>query len=165
MTQVLERHGIRFEYPDDWILHEQSDPLEFTVTVHSPETSFWSLTLLFDRPEPQQVLDSALDAFREVYSELDIYPGDDRLADRPTLACDLDFVCHELISTAFLRAIATPRFTILVLFQGADLELDETQVLLEQITRSLTWDDPADAELDENLAELFLPENWKPHEL
>lgn len=148
MDRVFEGHGIRFEYPDDWILHEQPSPDELTLTVHSQETSFWSLTLLFDRPDPQRVIDSVLDAFREEYTEIDVYPNETRLNDQPAVACELDFVCHELIGSAFLRAVAAPDFTLLVLYQGADLELDDLQPLLEKIGRTLTWesDDPAEYE-------------------
>ena len=149
MDRVFEGHGIRFEYPDDWILHEQSSPEEITLTVHSPDTSFWSVTLIFDRPDPQRVVDTVLDTFREEYTEIDVYPSDDRLHDQPTQACELDFVCHELIGSAFLRAVATPDFTLFVLYQGADLELDERQPLLEKITRSLMWETDDDETPDE----------------
>lgn len=144
MDRVFEGHGIRFEYPDDWILHEQSSPEEVTLTVQSPDTSFWSLTLIFDRPDPRRVIDSVLDTFREEYSEIDVYPSDVRLNDLPTEACELDFVCHDLIGSAFLRAVATPDFTLLVLYQGADLELDDVQPLLEKVSRSLTWESESD---------------------
>jgi hypothetical protein len=144
MDRVFEGHGIRFEYPEDWILHEQSSPEEMTLTVHSPDTSFWSLTLIFDRPDPQRVLDTVLETFREEYTEIDVYPSDVRMNDQPTFACELDFVCHELIGSAFLRAVTTPDFTLLVLYQGADLELDELQPLLEKISRSLTWETDTD---------------------
>lgn len=139
MDRVFEGHGIRFEYPEDWILHEQSAADELTLTVHSPETSFWSLTLLFERPEPRRVIESVLDTFREEYSEVDVYPSDVRLNDQPTESCELDFVCHDLIGSAFLRAVAGPDCTLLVLYQAADLELDDTQPLLEKLTRSLSW--------------------------
>ena len=140
MDRVFEGHGIRFEYPDDWILHEQSSPEEITLTVQSPDSSFWSLTLIMDRPDPRRVLDAILDTFREEYTEIDVYPSDVRLADQPTESCELDFVCHELIGSAFLRAVAAPNFTMVVLYQGADLELDVTQPLMEKINNSLTWD-------------------------
>ncbi len=140
MDRVFEGHGIRFEYPEDWILHEQSSPEEFTLTVHSPDTSFWSLTLIFDRPDPRRVIDAILETFREEYTEIDVYPSDVRLGDQPTESCELDFVCHDLIGSAFLRAAVAPDFTLLVLYQGADLELDDTQPLLEKINNSLTWD-------------------------
>ncbi len=151
MDRVFEGHGIRFEYPDDWILHEQSAAEEITLTVHSPDTSFWSLTLIFDRPDPRRVIDAILETFREEYTEIDVYPSDVRLGDQPTESCELDFVCHDLIGSAFLRAAVAPEFTLLVLYQGADLELDDTQPLLEKINNSLTWE-------ADDLPDIFNPE-------
>ena len=139
MHRVFEHHGVRFEYPDDWILHEQSSPEEISITVNSPETSFWSLTLLFERPDPYRVIETVLDTLREEYFEIDVYPSEDRLGDSRTVARDVDFVCHELIGSAFLRAAVAPGFTLLVLYQGADFELDETHSVLERVSKSLTW--------------------------
>ena len=90
--------------------------------------------------DPDTVLDTVLETFREEYSEIDIYPSEVRLGDQPTESCELDFVCHELIGSAFLRAVAAPDFTMLVLYQGADMELDDTQPLMEKINKSLLWD-------------------------
>lgn len=159
MHQVFEGHGIRLEYPEDWVPHEQSAPEEFTLTVNSPATSFWAVTLLFDRPKPERVVDSVLSALREEYSEIDVYDSEDRIGDELTLAHDVDFVCHDLIGSAFLRAIMLPQFTLFVLYQGADFELDEVQPILERITKSLTWvdDDNGDVSEIEDFAEMWSP--------
>lgn len=140
MNRVFEGHGIRFEYPEDWILHEQSTPEEVSITINSPETSFWSLTLLLDRPDPYRVIETVIDTLREEYSDVDIYSSEDRLGDLRTVARDVDFVCHELIGSAFVRAAVIPGFTLLVLYQGADFELEETQSILERVSKSLSWD-------------------------
>ncbi len=142
MNRVFERHGVRFEYPEDWILHEQSTPEEISITINSPETSFWSLTLLLERPDPYKVIETVIDTLREEYSDVDVYSSEDRLGDLRTVARDIDFVCHELIGSAFLRAAIIPGGTLLVLYQGADFELEETQSLLERVSKSLTWDIP-----------------------
>ena len=96
-----------------------------------------------DSPSPEQVIASAVDAFREEYEEVDVYPSDERLGDRPGIANDVDFVCFELINSAYLRAFQTDRFTVLVLYQGFDGELAETRPLLEAISASLTLDGEA----------------------
>ncbi len=147
MPQVFSGHGIQLEYPEDWLPHEQSSPDEFTLSINSPATSFWSVTLLFDRPSPDEVVESVLEALREEYTEIDVYDSDERLRDSPTVACDVDFVCHELIGSAFLRAVIAPQFTLLVVSQGADFELEETQKQLDQITKSLIWE-VADDEIE-----------------
>jgi hypothetical protein len=140
MEEIYEGHGIRFCYPAYWELTEQEDDEAISITVASPETSFWSISLFREGPSPQQVLDSAVEAFQEEYSEVDVYPSAARTGERAGLARDVDFVCFELINSAFLRAFQTERFTVLVLYQGFDGELETTRPLLEAISASLIFE-------------------------
>jgi hypothetical protein len=143
MEETYEGNGIRFRYPGYWEIVEQTGDESTSITVASPETSFWSVSLFRDFPSPQQLIASAIEAFREEYDEVDVYPSADILGDRPGLAQDVDFVCFELINSAYLRAFQTDRFTVLVLYQGFDGELAETRPLLEAISASLTLDGEA----------------------
>ena len=138
MDETYEGNGIRFRYPTSWELVEQEDGESTSITVASPETSFWSVSLFRDGPSPQQVVASAVEAFREEYDEVDVYPCEEKMGDRPGVARDVDFVCFELINSAFLRSFQTDRFTVLVLYQGFDGELADTRPLLEAISASLT---------------------------
>ena len=146
MHAVYEGHGIRFRYPASWALSEQEDDRLTSVTVDSPETSSWSVSLFSDGPSPEEVVHSAIEAFREEYAEVDVYPAEARMADRSSVARDVDFVCFELISSAFLRAFRAERCTVLVLYQGFDGELETTRPLLEAISASLALDDEPVAE-------------------
>lgn len=140
MDELYRSHGVKFRFPGDWALNEQrTGSEEVTVTVSSPETSFWSLSLYFDRPDPEALIETAVDAFRDEYDELDDYPVECRVCRRPATGRDLEFVCLELINSAFLRAFRTPRFSALVLYQGTDHELADTREILEGITASLQY--------------------------
>lgn len=141
MTEVFSRHGVQFEYPDDWELDEQQSDFEIQVTVQSPETSFWSLSLILDRPEPLTVANTAIAALRELYDEIDVYPSDGPLCERETVARDMEFVCLELVNSAYVRAFQTDSFTALVFYQGTDSELEETRELMEDISRSLVCEE------------------------
>ena len=140
MEETYAGNGIRFRYPAAWELVEQEDEESASITVASPETSFWSVSLFRSAPSPQQLIASAIEAFREEYDEVDVYPSNENIGDRSGVAQDVDFVCFELINSAFLRAFQTDRFTVLVLYQGFDGELAETRPLLEAISASLTFD-------------------------
>jgi hypothetical protein len=139
MEDIYEGHGISFRYPAGWELTEQVDDEATSITVASPETSFWSISLFQDAPSPQQVLNSAVEAFQEEYAEADVYASTARIGKRVGLARDVDFVCFELINSAFLRAFQTERFTVLVLYQGFDGELETTRPLLEAVSASLAF--------------------------
>jgi hypothetical protein len=149
LSEICAAHGVRFRYPEDWELTEQRDGNDVTLTVSSPESSFWSLSLYRGKTTLERVIETAVDAFREVYPELDIYPADETLGDRPTAARDLEFVACELINGAFLRAAQLGPYTALVLYQGTDQELTETLSVMELISATLEADDEADQDAAE----------------
>ncbi len=137
MDQVYSGQGVRFRYPEDWELSEESGPAETSISVRGPGTAFWMLSLIDGNAEPEDVLQTAVNAFQEEYPDLDIYetstPGDD-----PSARCvELGFLCFELTNSAFLRAFRTGQVTALVIYQATDHELDDVQAQLETITHSL----------------------------
>jgi hypothetical protein len=137
--------GIRFQYPDDWFLgEERGDTTDLTITVSDGQTTQWSITLMPDRPDPHQVLHEAINAFEEEYDGLDVTESEIVLAKHPALAADLDFECLELLNSAFLRVIATPRFTALILYQATGHELKEVEPLFDAINKSLDCDEVGD---------------------
>jgi len=139
MTETYAGHGLQFRYPAEWELDEQHGDDQVALTLSSPQTAFWTLVLHFDQPDPRVVLETVLKAFRDEYPELDIYPSEERLQDQPTLARDIDFVCHDLLNSAWVRVFETDEFTAVVLYQSHDRELDEYGPILEGITKSLEW--------------------------
>ena len=143
MQNSYHEHGVRFQYPSHWELTERQSPNEVTITVSSPETSFWSLVMFFDRPSPENLIESAIGAFREEYDEIDVYPAEAMLCARTNVARDVEFVCLDLINSAFVRAFQTSLFSALILYQGTDCELEESKEILESISASLHCDGDA----------------------
>src|SRR5262245_54395681 len=139
MDREYAGHGVRFRFPSEWEVSEQREESQLSITVSSPHTSFWTVTLLPDRPEPEDIVAAVLDAFHEEYDELDDYPSRARVGKRPTVARDIDFVCLELLNVARVRAFRTPDFTVMVLYQGTDREFEESGPVLEKITKSLAF--------------------------
>lgn len=133
MREVYDQHGITFQYPGDWEISEQEQGDECLVTVSGPGTSFWSVGLFRDRPHPDLVLETALAAFQDEYPDLDSYQSDDEILNQPTSGIDLEFFCLELVNTARMRAFLAKNFTILVLYQADDTELETSQPLLPNL--------------------------------
>jgi len=128
-------HGVRFQHPGDWTVTEEVGPDETTISVQSSGTSFWSLTLIADAPDPADVVETVLDAYRSEYTDLDIYesaPQDGLVA----AARDLEFVCLDVMNSATVVAFRTHRRTALVISQGTDREWEFTRPILESITDS-----------------------------
>ena len=143
MADEFSGHGVRFRYPEMWELTEQANDDGVSMTLSSPGTTSWTLQIFFDSPAPQDVISQAVEAFQAEYDESDFYPLQGELCGRPWCGGDFEFVCLELLNSAFLRAFQTEQFTALVLYQGTDLELEETRDTLVAITESLRCDDHA----------------------
>jgi hypothetical protein len=137
VVQLYRNHGISFSYPEEWSLSEESAGSTVALTVAGPETSFWSLWLMYDRPEPEQMVSSAVAAFSEDYDEVDVFHSAGEQCELPCEQCDIEFVSLELINAACLRAFQTDCFSVLILYQGTDRELEYTREELESITESL----------------------------
>jgi hypothetical protein len=131
-------NGVQFRYPADWEVSEQREEEQLSITVASAQTTFWTLTLFPGRPDPADIVEAVLDAFREEYDQLDDYPATAHVCRRPTVARDIDFVCLELINTARVRAFRTAEMTVMLLYQGTDAEFERTGAVCEQMTKSLT---------------------------
>ena len=140
MTQEYNGHGLQFSYPDGWELMEETDEDQVAITVESPDTTFFTVHLLLDSPHLEHVLDTALDAFRDEYDEVDIYTADETIGEFRSMAFDIEFVCLEMINSAFLRAFETDNFTAMLLFQTADLELEDSRPEFDRIRKSLRCD-------------------------
>ena len=138
---VFRNYGVQFRFPADWTLSEQTKEDETTITVESDGTSFWTLMLFDARPDPDSVLDTAVDAFKEVYDEIDVVSTITSVCGLPALGQDIDFVCYDLVNSAILRVFQTAERTVMVMYQGTDHELKSTRDLLETMTSSLQCDD------------------------
>ena len=62
------------------------------------------------------------------------------LAEMPAYARDVEFSCYELMNTSSMQSVRTSDFTLLVLWQGADHELEEYRPVLDAMTDSVRAD-------------------------
>lgn len=136
MREVYAGHGITFEYPENWELTEQVQDDECLITVSGPGTSFWSVGLFRDRPHPEIVLETVIEAFEDDYPDLDKYPVEDEILGQPANGLDLEFFCLELVNTAAVRSFVARDFTVMLLWQSEDSELTQSKAIFESILNS-----------------------------
>lgn len=138
---IYQDHDIRVEYPSDWELEEQDSGDDVTITIQSPNTSLWAITLLAQRPDRNRVLQTAVAAYEEEYPDLEIESVTDTALEIDHLGRDLFFVQYELITRIGLRVFTVGQRTALVWFQAADHELKSSGSVLDAITASLLIED------------------------
>ncbi|MDF1745823.1 MAG: hypothetical protein P1V19_19140 [Gimesia sp.] len=137
--KYFNEYGISFEYPSDWELTKEVDETngEIQINIAAGDSSFWLISLYFADISVEELYNQSIKVFQEEYPELDIYKVNTELAGNKCLGCDIEFVCSELINSAYLRLFQTELFTALVLYQGTDQDLKTTLTDLEAISNSL----------------------------
>ena len=138
--EVYRKHGIRFRHPGDWTVTEEAGPDELTISIQSHGTSFWTLTLFEDAPDPTDILETAITAYRDEYTDLDESEPPELLP-VPIAGREIDFVCLDAVNWAMLIAFRTNRRTVLVVAQATDYESKLTRPVMELMTKSFSCDE------------------------
>ena len=134
------KHGLSFPYPDIWEAHEEAEGNDITISLAPCATSFWTLRIMHECPPPPQVVESCVAAFKEEYDEAEVSESKVIISGMPAFCRDLEFACLELMNSVGLASVRTSEFTILVWWQGTDLELEEFRPIFDHMTRSIQID-------------------------
>jgi len=145
---VFEEHGVRFEYPSEWTVSRAGEEGHMAVTVESSGTAFWMLSILQERPPAEEIVQAALESLQAEYEDCDVYETSEQICLLPTVGCDVDFSCLEMINRASLRACEGETSSLFVLYQTSDVEPEITTAQLQAVTQSLTWE--LESDLDED---------------
>jgi hypothetical protein len=137
MVAEFDEAGIRFKYPENWRLEREENDSGWTVSVHSPETAFLMLCLREDMPRTDEMAETALEALREEYPELEAEDCVDSLAGQPAIGHDIRFFSFDLTNTCWTRSFYSTQGTVLLLCQFNDLETDRNEPVLRAICASL----------------------------
>ena len=134
----FERDGVGFMYPENWQVADEETESGWTVSVQSPDTTFFLLSFDGNLPEPAAMADTALEALRSEYPALDADRAVDSLAGRPAVGHDVQFFSFDLTNTCWLRSIHGAGGTLLVMWEANDLELERLGPVLKAMAKSLT---------------------------
>lgn len=138
MPAVFDKLGIRFVYPENWRLDEsEAMSGEDTVTVYTPDGSFWMVRVLPPGLDPALLVDKALETMRREYPDLDAEPFDDTFGESDVVGCEMNFYCLDLTNTAVVKSFQTPQATIVVMHQADDRALVELGQVFDAMTFSL----------------------------
>jgi len=129
MPRVFREGSLSFRYPDNWQLEREDNDHGWTVSVYSPSTAFLTLSLDSDFPDSERVADTALEAMRSEYPELEADERAEQVAGQWAVGHDIWFFSLDLTNTCWTRSFDTPDGTALVLCQVSDIDAQQESVL------------------------------------
>ena len=141
MAAQIAEGGIRFRNPENWRLERENNESGWTVTVQSPATAFLLVSLNEDMPSTELVAQTALEALRTEYPDLEADECLDSVAGQPAMGHDIRFISLDLTNTCWTRSFYSGRGTVLVMWEANDLELDLNEPVLRAICASLEVED------------------------
>ena len=138
VAAVFAGLGLSFDYPENWEL-DRGDALEGrqSVTVFSPGGGFFTVVVSEVDADPADLSESALNALREEYSDVEFDDAHQMVAGHQLAGHDVRFVYLDLTSTATVRTIQTSSATLLLFCQAEDDEYEEIRPVFDAMTQSL----------------------------
>jgi hypothetical protein len=137
MPALFEADGIQLLYPENWELQRDESDRGWTISIQSPETAFLVLSFDAELPEMEVMAQTALDALRGEYEDLEADDCVETVAAQPAVGYDVRFFSLDLTNSCWIRSFYTGRGTVLVMWQMNDLELERHERVLRAICASI----------------------------
>jgi hypothetical protein len=140
MPGQFEKYGVKFLYPENWNVAEESDPEEESwpkvISVQSPGGSFWTLHVYEGGVNIRSLVREAVEAIREEYHELE---EEELLTcdDGADYGYDLHFYYLDLLVTARVRALLRPGQALLWILQGESRDFDTSEPIFQAMILSM----------------------------
>jgi hypothetical protein len=129
--------GIRFLYPDNWELDDNSESVDCqTVTVYSPGGAFWAVSRHTRLADTKELAKAAVDALRGEYAEIEVEEVTETVAGHDLTGFDISFYYVDLINSAAVRVLRADRSTFTIFFQAEDRDLASIQEVMQAMTIS-----------------------------
>jgi hypothetical protein len=142
MISEFNQSGVSFRYPANWRLEsENSGETEWTVSVHSPGTAFFLISLRSDARDPADLADQTLEALKTEYKELDAENRVETIAGHLTIGHDIDFLTVDTAISCRTRCLETSSGPLLVMCQTSEFDRARNDPVLQAIVASLHVDD------------------------
>jgi hypothetical protein len=138
MPAVFDRFGVRFLYPENWSLNDlELDEWPRSVTLQSPQSSFWSLHVYPPGHEPGGVVDELVDSIRDEFHDLEVLPAEETFGDTDAAGVDVAFFYLDLLVEAKIRHVRTPSATLVWHYQAESREFEEMEPVFQAIAVSM----------------------------
>jgi hypothetical protein len=138
MTAVFDRHGLNFQYPENWELQESYAPdAALEIYLVAPSGAFWSVLAWPVGTDPDSLMQGVLDSLQEQYDGFESHAAEEEVAGNTLTGFDSHFFCLDLLVTNRMRTVRTGNHQLLVMSQAESREFEQQQLVFAAITTSL----------------------------
>ena len=134
MPQLYENFGVRFFYPEDWTVEDESGE---EITVYSPEGAFWIVAVHPPGTNAEKLADEARTAMGAEYPGLESEPVSETVCDWPGVGFDMNFIYLDLVNISLVRCFETPAGTLVTFCQSEGREYERVAPVFRAMTQSV----------------------------
>lgn len=153
MSKTYDNIGLRFRYPENWEIGEESaSSFPLSVSLETPGGGFWSAQV-FDTSDPHETTMEILKTMREEYKQLEADSVIETIDPHQLCGFDLHFYCLDLLVSASIRGVTLPGShprCLVVMYQAEDREFDRLQPVFAAILIDLLRNQQLAAASEEN---------------
>ena len=138
MTAVYDKLGLKFLYPENWKLIDDSTDSPQVITLETPDGSTtWSVHVFPAETDGDLVLKETLDSLKETYEDLEIAPHSLPLGELEATGVEAMFYCLDFLIRAQLHFLQTPDNLLLFWVQAEDRDFEKQELVFKAISTSL----------------------------
>ena len=139
MTANYDKLGLKFLYPENWTLIDESDSDgPHAITLESPDGACsWAVHAYLSGADRDTVLKESLATLQETYEDLEVSKCEDRLGTNSANGVEALFYCLDFLIRARLLIVQTEEYLLLFWFQAEDREFDKQDAVFKAMSISL----------------------------
>jgi len=138
MPAQYDRNGLKFLYPDNWVLSDQNDTeLPRVISLETPDGAIWSAHLFAPESDPDFLIKDTVTALEETYPDLEVSAAEQAFPKHPGAAIETVFFCLDFLVRIKLMTMQTSQYQVMAWYQAEDREFDKQEPIFHAVTTSL----------------------------
>ncbi|MDG1874237.1 MAG: hypothetical protein P8J27_10015 [Mariniblastus sp.] len=139
MTAKYDKLGLKFLYPENWKLIDDSDSESpHVITLESPDGScIWAVHVYPQDVDRDNILKETLASMQETYEDLEVSQDETELGGREAKGVETLFYCLDFLVRAQLHFVETEDHLLLFWTQSEDREFEKNAQVFKAISFSL----------------------------
>ena len=138
MTAIYDKLGLKFLYPENWKLIDDSTESPQVITLETPDGSTtWSVHVYPPDVDGDAVLKETLDSLQHTYEDLEISPHHQQLGGAEASGVEAMFYCLDFLIRAEIHVLRTSDHLLLFWTQAEDRDFDKQEKVFQAISISL----------------------------
>lgn len=139
---IFERDRIAVRYPESWTAEEAEDPASgaWIVTLSSPGTAFFQMSLQPGADHPGDLADQTLETLKGEYEEIDWESVVETICGQPAVGFNADLLTVDVPTICRVRCLSTDAGPLLLLAQVGEYDRAANEPVLAAIIKSLDID-------------------------